>query len=201
MDFSAMVTRLRDTDDVMLVICGNRREEMNPLIIRPVPLILPSLRTRGEEVQRVVDEFARDALTELTAGEAWRSDVRFTSVDRQWVIDRSPLTLDEIEKSTLRILALKMSKSIPRAARRLRMTPVSLARWLDRRRPLPSPDLVSDADIDAAMVDDDGDDDGEELKLAELAELEQDLDASFQEEADGKLIDLADFIADLKAHR
>jgi len=41
------------------------------------------------------------------------AEASFTDEDRQWVIERCPTTLEEIEKSTLRLLALKMSPKIP----------------------------------------------------------------------------------------
>ena len=52
---------------------------------------------------------------------------------RVLVIDHCPLTLPEIEKATRRLVAIEMSKSLPLAAERLGMAPVSLSRWIGRR--------------------------------------------------------------------
>lgn len=43
----------------------------------------------------------------------------------------------EVEKATLRIIALNITHSVSQAARRLGIAAVSLSRWLDRRMPLP----------------------------------------------------------------
>src|SRR5262249_38298136 len=104
-DFSAMASRLRSQSDAVLFVCGDRREEPNPFLVRQVPVSLPSLRVRWAELPRIVDEYASDALAELRSREVRPTEVRFTDEDRRWVIERCPKTLEEIEKSTLRILA------------------------------------------------------------------------------------------------
>jgi DNA-binding transcriptional LysR family regulator len=42
--------------------------------------------------------------------------------------------MSEIEKTTLRLVALRASRNMSNAAERLGMAPVSLSRWIDRRR-------------------------------------------------------------------
>lgn len=44
------------------------------------------------------------------------------------------MTLAEIEKATLRLVAIEMSSNLSRAAERLGMAPVSLTRWVGRRK-------------------------------------------------------------------
>jgi hypothetical protein len=67
------------------------------------------------------------------------------------------------------------------------MSPVSLARWLDRRRPLRS-------DLEQVFHD-------LVLTPEEQAELERDLEVSFAQEEAGLLVDAADVIADLRSRR
>jgi len=129
-DFSSMIALLRDPSArVQLIVCADARHDTDPFVTLPVPIRVPSLRTRTDELPRIVDEYAADAIAKLKVPET-----SFTSADRQWVIKHSPMTLGEIEKATLRLVAIRTSPSLPRAAERLRMAPVSLSRWLDRRK-------------------------------------------------------------------
>jgi len=61
-------------------------------------------------------------------------DARFTEADRRWVIESASATLAEIEKTALRLVAIRMSRTLSRAAERLGMAPVSLSRWIGRRQ-------------------------------------------------------------------
>jgi hypothetical protein len=90
---------------------------------------VPSLRVRTDELSRIVDEYAIDAVAELRALRA-----SFTDADSQWVLDNAPLTLPEIEKATLRLVAIRVSRNVSDAAARLGMAPVSLSRWVGRRK-------------------------------------------------------------------
>ena len=129
-DFSSMVALLRNPGaSVQLIICADARFDTHPFLALPVPILVPSLITRMSEVPRIIDEFAADAIKELGAREEC-----FTKDDREWVLKHCPLTLAEIEKATLRIVAIRMSTNRTRAAERLGMAPVSLTRWLGRRK-------------------------------------------------------------------
>jgi hypothetical protein len=129
-DFASVVALVRDLNArVQLMICADARFATHPFLILPVPIRVPALRTRAKDLPRIVDEYAADAIAELSAPSAC-----FTEADRQWVIEHNPWTLPEIEKATLRLVALRMSKNLSRAAGRLGMAPVSLSRWLDRRK-------------------------------------------------------------------
>jgi hypothetical protein len=129
-DFSSVVALVRDPGaSVQLIVCADARFDTHPFLTLPVPIRVPSLATRASELPRIVDEYARDAIKELGAHEAC-----FTDDDRTWIIEHCPLTLPEIEKATLRIVAIRMSRNRTRAAERLGMAPVSLSRWLGRRK-------------------------------------------------------------------
>jgi hypothetical protein len=114
---------------VQLIITASGRYDTHPFLTLPVPIRVPSLRTRMSELSRIVDEYAADAIASLGAG-----DDCFTDDDRRWIVKHCPLTLSEIEKATLRLVALRVSKNHTRAAERLGMAPVSLSRWIDRRK-------------------------------------------------------------------
>jgi hypothetical protein len=94
---------------------------------------LPPLQIREAEIPRIIDEYAADAIATLRAPQA-----RFSDDDRRWVMRYSSRTIPEIEKGTLRLVALKISQGPHHAAMRLGMAPVSLARWLGRRGSLTS---------------------------------------------------------------
>jgi hypothetical protein len=84
---------------------------------------------RANEVPRIVDEYAADAIAELGAARTG-----FTDADRAWVCEHASTSLAEIEKATLRLVALRFSRNTSGAAARLGMAAVSLSRWVGRRR-------------------------------------------------------------------
>jgi hypothetical protein len=129
-----MADRLRNVDDVCLVVCTDRCDDVHPLLVRPEPIVVPPLAMRASELPRIIDEYAADAIAELGA-----PDTGFTDDDRAWVNEHAATSLVEIEKATLRLVALRVSRNMSRAAARLGIAPVSLSRWVGRRR-LPSID-------------------------------------------------------------
>jgi hypothetical protein len=203
-DFSTVVALARNLNaSVRLMFVGNARWDRHPFIVLPVPIRVPSLLTRTDDIPRIVDEYARDAVAELRERERCRYKRRsprrhrvgFTAEDRQWVIENSPRTLAEIEKSTLRIAAIRMSLNLHRAADWLDMAPVSLKRWIGRRS-LPPRKAAHELE---ALYDDD--DNLEPMSPEERAEFDQELEQSFVDEKAGKLIDAADAIAELRGKR
>lgn len=127
-DFAALVAQLRGTEDVQLVVCAGEHDAAHPFLVRPASLHLPPLAGRAAELDRVIAEYAADAVAELGAPPA-----SFTDGDHAWVRQYAATSLAEIEKVTLRIVALRASRNLSHAAGRLEMAPVSLARWIDRR--------------------------------------------------------------------
>jgi hypothetical protein len=129
-DFTRMLGLVRDPNaSVLIVVCGSGRYDTHPFLTLPAPIRVPSLRTRTSELPRIVDEYALDAIAALGA-----RDGCFTDDDRTWIIEHSPLTLLEIEKATLRLVAIRASRNMTGAAARLGMAPVSLSRWIGRRK-------------------------------------------------------------------
>jgi hypothetical protein len=73
-----------------------------------------------------------DAIVELAPPP---QSLALTEHDRQWLIEHTAaMSLSEIEKASLRLVALRSSVNMSNAAGRLGMAPVSLARWAARRR-------------------------------------------------------------------
>lgn len=98
----------------------------------PMPIEVPPLGIREAELSWIVQAYADDAITELHA-----SPSCFSEDDCEWVMKHGATSLSEIEKATLRIVAVNMTGSVHRAARTLRMAYVSLSRWFHRREAAP----------------------------------------------------------------
>jgi DNA-binding NtrC family response regulator len=138
-DVSELLARLHKPapePPVQLIIClsgGPRRV----LLAGPVPIHVSPLRDRAEELPRIVEEYADEAIAALSAPAK-----SFTHADLWWVVEHAAKSLAEIEKATLRVVALKVSANdVTQAAELLGMAPISLARWLTRRS-YPSPSLA-----------------------------------------------------------
>jgi hypothetical protein len=95
--------------------------------------MVPPLASRADEIDRIIMEYAQDASAELRTPRTG-----FLAVDREWVRTYSAKSLPDIEKGTLRLVAIRQSRNLSNAAERLGMAPVSLSRWIGRRT-LPMP--------------------------------------------------------------
>ncbi len=127
-DFPAALVRLRAPEArVQLVVCSHKHVRHDELLTAPIEV--PPLASRGRELRRIVEEYALDALAEL--GEPRTS---FTAADRDWVLQHEASSLADIERATLRLIALRTSGNVNRAAARLGMAHVSLSRWIGRRK-------------------------------------------------------------------
>lgn len=131
-DFPALVARVRRTDDVLCVLCTGHLVDPHPPFILPAPLVVPPLARRSAELDRIIAEYADDAIAELAAPPA-----SFTTDDHAWVRDHAAASLAEVEAATLRLVAIHTSRNLSHAAARLGMAPVSLSRWLGRRESPP----------------------------------------------------------------
>ena len=127
-DFAMLVPRLRAADNVQYIVCAGEDDE-SPFTMLPAPILVRPLSDRSGELARIVEEYAVDAIAKLVARPS-----HFTNDDHGWVIRHSATSLSEIEKGTLRRVALRMSANLTSAAERLGMAPVSLSRWMLRRR-------------------------------------------------------------------
>jgi hypothetical protein len=133
-DFAATVAKIQNEADLMLVVCADREDMASPLLVRPAPLRLPPLIERSGDMLRIIDEYVHDAVAELRA-----LPPGLTTAQRAWVREHAATSLAEIEKATLRLVAMRSSRNLSAAAARLGMAPVSLSRWIGRRTRPPMP--------------------------------------------------------------
>jgi hypothetical protein len=126
-DFREVIVALHaPSSQVQLVICDQSPGICGAYLA--VPITVPPLTSRADEVDRIITEYAEDALAEV--------GLRLTSfppADREWVRLHSASSMPDIEKATLRLVAIRESRNLSAAAARLGMAPVSLARWIGRR--------------------------------------------------------------------
>lgn len=127
-DFSSVVTAIRDPNSkVRLVICAQTPEDWKEYLAAPITA--PPLASRLDELDQIITEYAEDASVELGAPRN-----SFLPADRDWVRMHSASSLPDIEKATLRLVAIRESRNLSSAAARLGIAPVSLSRWIGRRK-------------------------------------------------------------------
>jgi hypothetical protein len=138
-DFGSLVARLRGSDNVQYICLD---EDSLHWLVRPGPIVVPSIAERVSELPRVVDEYVLEAVVEL---EPSPRSLVLTERDRDWLIAHAAtMAVAEIEKASLRLVALRSSATLSQAAARLGMAAVSLARWAGRRG-LPTHSYLSTA--------------------------------------------------------
>jgi hypothetical protein len=126
-DFAELTAALHQPSNrVQLIACGLRPSDRSEMVSAPIEI--PSLSTRADEIDRIIDEYANDAARALHAS------IVFTSVDRDWVRTHSATSFPEIEKGTMRVVALREAGNVARAAALLGMAHASLGEWIGRRR-------------------------------------------------------------------
>ena len=119
----------RPVPRAQLILCA--RNPARSDLCFAAAISVPPLSKRAHELDRIVTEYADDALGQLDAPRG-----SFTTRDRDWIRRHAASSLAEIEKITLRMIAVRTSRSINQAAARLGMSHTALASWLDRKRPL-----------------------------------------------------------------
>jgi hypothetical protein len=127
-DFHELAEALRaPVSQVQLIVCAEAPADWERC--RVTPIVIPPLASRGAELDRIIEEYAEDAMTEL---ETSRST--FLAIDHAWVREQESESLPDIEKATLRLVALRASRNVNQASSLLGMAPVSLGRWIGRRK-------------------------------------------------------------------
>jgi pSer/pThr/pTyr-binding forkhead associated (FHA) protein len=96
--------------------------------MNPGSIDIPDLASRSNEIARIVDEYAADAIDRL--GAQVRS---YTDADRALLLLRPPQSLADIEEATLRLIAIREYGGVTSAAQHLGITHSALSRWLARR--------------------------------------------------------------------
>jgi hypothetical protein len=131
-DFGSVLGAMRSPDcHVQLIVCADRRRDGTRY--SDAPIVIPPLSSREAELDSIIDEYAKESMTELRT-----LRYEFPEVDRLWVRSHAGTSLAEVEKATLRLVALRVSRNLSAAAALLQMAPVSLSRWIGRRA-LPMP--------------------------------------------------------------
>jgi hypothetical protein len=92
------------------------------------PVVIPPLRTRREEIDRLIMEYEAEAVQRLGV-----DPLTLTPAQRAWIREQSSETLIEIRTATLRLVALHHAGSVAAAAALLKMSHVGLGQWLERR--------------------------------------------------------------------
>ncbi|MBX3160135.1 MAG: FHA domain-containing protein [Deltaproteobacteria bacterium] len=111
---------------VQLIICTH--DSNDAARCSGTAIEIPPLSTRRAELDRIIHEYGADAVVAVSA------KAPFTRKDLEWVRQHSSASLPDIEKGTLRLVALREGASIARAASMLGMSHVALAEWIGRRR-------------------------------------------------------------------
>lgn len=125
-DLPALAALVRAPDaSVTVIVCAAASFRAHPFLVRPAPVHVPHLSARPGEVPQIVDECGREATDELGAA--------FTRVDREWVLENAASSLAEIDKATRRIVALRATGSLNKAAALLGITHTALSRWFRAR--------------------------------------------------------------------
>jgi len=112
---------------VQLMVCA--RSTRHAARYFSSPIAIPTLGERLHELDRIIDEYVREAFGQL--------NLEPSGLPREahaWVRQHASSSIAAIEKATLRLAALWGYGSVEAAASWIGMTPRSLAQWLDRRK-------------------------------------------------------------------
>jgi hypothetical protein len=128
-DFDEVRAQLeRPGEHVRVVMCAYTMDEIQERIPVGAAITLTPLSQRAEELDRIIDEYAAEAIADLGAKTS-----SFTAEDRAWTRRRRAKTLEEIETTVTRLVAIREWGGVTRAAPHLGITHVALLRWFDRR--------------------------------------------------------------------
>lgn len=117
-----------------LIICDESRAE--PESALALPITIPSLLARHEEVPRIIEEYCTDAALAL----GLRRPEAVMEI-RAWIAQHSAANLPAIERAAYRLTALQVSRSIEEAARLVGVAAELLQTWMSRHG-VPAPPAV-----------------------------------------------------------
>lgn len=142
-DLLQLVRDLRIPEcQTQLVVCSS--SEHDAQVFNSAPLVIPSLSTRTDEIDRLIEAYTDDAAAALGL-----SRFRLSDGARAWVRNRSGESLAAIQRATLRLAAVHKAGTMTAAAPLLGLSHVGLIKWFRIReypRDLRPGRLVSDED-------------------------------------------------------
>lgn len=146
-DFLKVLSALQDPDSqVQLIMCDASTHDPEALLA--VPITIPPLSSRRDELPHIIHEYTIDAALEFEV------PINVYEEDQTWVLEHSSSSFHEIQKGTRRLMAMRVAGSLLGAAEMLGMAAVSLRRWIGRRS---VPSLGRGADeIEAGAVESEG---------------------------------------------
>jgi hypothetical protein len=131
-DFSDLAAALATRESkARVVVCSPSRDDATEAMSqlgRSTVLELPGLESRPFEVERLILEYAAEAMATLDA-----PSIGFREHEFVWLKDLRFASLDEIQDTTYRLVALR-NWSVRGGAQRLGISHVALSRWARRRR-------------------------------------------------------------------
>jgi hypothetical protein len=131
-DFAEMAARLTASGaKSRLVVCSPSREDATEAMMqlaRCAVLELPDLTTRPEDIERLILEYAEDAVAALGAPSSG-----FREHELVWLRQLPLATLEEVGEVTFRLVALR-NWNVRGGAQHLGISHVALSRWARRRR-------------------------------------------------------------------
>jgi hypothetical protein len=77
----------------LYAVCTDELDDAHERLVRPLPLMVPPLSERAEEIDRVISEYASDAIVQLGV-----TPSSFTSHDHAWVREYAATSLPENRK-------------------------------------------------------------------------------------------------------
>lgn len=117
--------------DVRLVIACETLKDARAAVAavgRSELIELPSLASRPHELDRLVHEYAADAVKKLDAAAP-----KFREHEMSWIRASNPTSLDDVETTALRIVALR-NWGVNAGAEKLGISHAALSRWASRRK-------------------------------------------------------------------
>jgi hypothetical protein len=122
-DLDYLIKAIRRPEcQTQLVVCKEHAGEAE--VCNVAPIVVPPLTSRQDEIDRIIEEYARDAAGPLELGQHWLSPP-----ERTW-IKANMHTLPLIQKATIRLAAIRQAGSMTRGATRLGISHVALLKWL-----------------------------------------------------------------------
>ena len=109
-----------------LILCDDLRTDVPSALA--LPITIPNLLSRYEELPRIIDEYCRDAAEALGTRIDSGGEVRW------WILRNASTTIPDIERAAYRLFAIRRSKTLVEVVELLGLEPRCLRAWLDRSR-------------------------------------------------------------------